>query len=164
MSKPSIRPALPTDAAAIAAIYAPYVSETAISFEETPPTPAEIARRIQETSANFPYLVAELGGAVVAYAYAGEYRTRFAYRFSAEVSAYAAPQAHGRGIGAALYEAVLTVLKADGYHTAVSVITLPNDKSVRFHERMGFEHCGTVRQVGHKFDAWHDTGMWQLML
>lgn len=160
-SRAIMRPVTRDDAQAIADIYAPYVTDTAISFEYEPPSPAEIAKRIETVSAKYPYLVAEIDGEVVAYAYAGEYRTRSAYRFSVEVSAYAAPKAQGLGIGAALYDPILERLTAEGYHTALAVVTLPNEKSVRFHERLGFAHIGTVKEVGYKFGKWHDTGMWQ---
>ena len=157
----SLRDATPDDASAIAAIYAPFVTDTAISFEETPPTAADIAARIAQTQKGYPYLVAESDGRVVAYAYAGAYRTRHAYRFTAEVTAYAHEAGRGHGIGAALYDEVLARLTGAGFHTAVAIITLPNEASVRFHERMGFRHVGTIAEVGHKFDQWHDTGIWQ---
>lgn len=156
-----IRPVEHRDAEAIARIYGPYVTETAISFEYEPPSAVEFSKRIKSLSAKYPYLVAEVEGAVVAYAYAGEYRTRSAYRFSVEVSAYAAPRAHGLGLGKALYEPMLKQLTDEGYHTALAVVTLPNAQSVRFHERLGFEHVGTTKEVGYKFGTWHDTGTWQ---
>ena len=157
-----LRPATPGDAPAIAGIYAPFVSDTAISFEDTPPDAAEIARRIAAAQVRYPYLVAENADGVQAYAYAGPYRARHAYRYTAEVSAYA--RSSGHGLGSRLYRALLTQLKADGFRTCVAIITLPNAASVRFHERMGFEQTGILKQVGRKFDAWHDTGLWQLQL
>ena len=157
----TIRAATPDDGDAIAAIYAPYVRDTAISFEETPPGGAEMARRIETAITRYPYLVAEDGDRIVAYAYAGPYRARHAYRFTAEVSAYAAPAAQGKGIAAELYRRILSDLTETGFHTAVAIITLPNEKSETFHKRLGFAHIGTLARVGRKFDAWHDTGIWQ---
>ena len=109
----------------------------------------------------YPYLVAESDGKVLAYAYGGPYRARRAYRFTAEVTAYASPQAQGRGVGRALYDRLLDDLVQARFHTAVAIITLPNQASVGFHESLGFQHMGTVAQVGHKFGSWHDTGIWQ---
>ena len=159
-----IRDAQPEDAAAIAAIYAPYVNETPISFERVPPSAAEIARRMAETQERYPYLVAEVEGKVLAYAYAGAYRTRHAYRHSAEVTAYALPDGQGRGLGRALYSALLDRLAEAGIHAAIAIVTLPNNRSVSFHERLGFSHVGTLREVGNKFGRWYDTGIWQSML
>ena len=159
-----IRDAQPKDAAAIAAIYAPYVTDTPISFEREAPDAAEIARRMVSTQENYPYLVAEVGGEVMAYAYAGPYRPRHAYRHSVEVTAYASPGGQGRGLGAALYTPLLERLTASGCHTAIAIITLPNDKSVAFHERLGFTHTGTLSEVGNKFGNWYDTGIWQRAL
>lgn len=158
----TLRPAIPADAPAIADIYAPFVTDTAISFEDSAPDAGEIARRIATTQAKYPYLVAENADGVQAYAYASAYRPRPAYRFTAEVSAYA--RNSGLGLGSMLYRAVLRQLKADGFQTCVAIITLPNAASVRFHERMGFAQTGILRQVGRKFECWHDTGLWQLQL
>lgn len=157
----SIRSACAADAAALAAIYAPYVTETAISFEEAPPSTQGMAERIAATQTRYPYLVAEDETGILGYAYASAYRPRHAYRFTAEVSAYCAPRTQGCGVGCALYEPLLERLTAGGFRTAVAIITLPNDRSVRFHERMGFNHVGTIAKVGHKFEKWHDTGLWQ---
>jgi phosphinothricin acetyltransferase len=159
-----IRDAQPEDAATIAAIYAPFVTGTPISFEREAPGSAEIARRMVATQEAYPYLVAEANGEVVAYAYAGPYRPRHAYRNSVEVTAYANPGWQGLGIGAALYMPLLGRLTATGFHTALAIITLPNARSVSFHERLGFSHAGTLREVGSKFGNWYDTGIWQRKL
>lgn len=156
-----IRTATTDDAADIARIYAPFVTDTAISFEETPPDAQEIAGRIEKTLCAYPYLVAELNGRVVAYAYASQYRPRHAYRFTAEVTVYSVPEGRGQGLAARLYQEILNTLRETGFHTAIAIITLPNDKSVAFHERLGFKHLGTVEQVGYKFERWHSTGIWQ---
>lgn len=161
MTRPVIRTATAADAAAIQAIYAHYVETTSISFEDTPPTVAEMADRI---AAQHVYLVAEEAGAVLGYAYAGRYRPRHAYRNTAEVSVYAAPTAAGRGIGTELYAALLKTLQETGFRTAIAVVTTPNPASERFHERMGFSHIGTLQDVGHKFGQWCGTALYQRAL
>jgi phosphinothricin acetyltransferase len=152
------------DGAAISAIYAPYVLETAISFETEPPTPAEMSERIAATLAICPFLVFEVDGSVVAYAYAGPHRARAAYRWSVDVTVYTTPGLQRRGIGRALYSGLLDRLTRQGFHTAFAGIALPNEKSVGLHEALGFRHLGTYREVGFKFGTWHDVGWWSRRL
>lgn len=160
-----IRQATTDDAAAIQAIYARYVTDTAISFEEVPPTIHEMAARITAThEQGFVYLVAERGGGVIGYAYAGAHRSRPAYRSSVDVTAYVAPNAHKQGVGRLMYEALLSELAAKGFHAAFAGITQPNAASVGLHEAVGFTHVGTYREVGRKFGKWHDVGWWQRTL
>ncbi|MGH6958437.1 MAG: arsinothricin resistance N-acetyltransferase ArsN1 family B [Caulobacteraceae bacterium] len=157
-----VRVATPQDAAAVADIYGPYVRETAISFEETAPSTAEMRGRIEKTLDAFPFLVFENdGGAVVAYAYASRHRERAAYRWSCDVTIYAAPHVHRRGVGRALYADLLEILARQGVHAAYAGITLPNEKSAGLHEAMGFRHLGTYSQVGFKLGAWRDVGWWR---
>jgi len=158
---PGVRVATENDAAAVAAIYAPYVRETPISFEELPPSPDDMRGRIGRTLAAHPFLVFEDGDAVVAYAYASAHRDRAAYRWSADVGIYAAPEVHRRGVGRALYACLLDLLRRQGFHAAFAGITLPNANSVGLHEAMGFEHVGTYAEVGFKLGAWRDVGWWQ---
>ena len=152
------------DARAIQAIYAPFVSSTAISFEEMAPGVAEIERRISAIATHYPYLVAELGGQVVGYAYACEHRTRAAYRTSIDVSVYVERRAQRRGVARGLYAHLLPAAASLGYHAAFAGIALPNDASVALHKAMGFEPVGVYREVGRKFNAWHDVGWWQRLL
>ncbi len=112
----------------------------------------------------FPWLAAEQGGDFAGYAKSGTWRARDAYARTAEVTVYVEPACHRMGVGRALYTALLALLKARGFHTAIGGITLPNPGSVGLHEAMGFRHVGTFREVGRKFAAWHDVGFWQLML
>ncbi|HTX32574.1 MAG TPA: arsinothricin resistance N-acetyltransferase ArsN1 family B [Solirubrobacteraceae bacterium] len=149
------------DGGACAAIYAPYVLETAISFEEEPPSPPELERRIETISARFPWLVAEAGGAVIGYAYASAHRERAAYRWAAEVAVYVDRSHQRQGAGLALYRALLEDLQRQGFHMACAGITLPNDASVALHEACGFQPVGVFRSVGWKLGAWHDVGWWQ---
>lgn len=159
-----VRVATTADADAVAAIYAPYVADTAISFEERPPPPAEMAERIAVTLRAYPFLVYDTGEGVVGYAYAGAHAARPAYRWSCAVTAYVAPGHARRGIGRALYAVLIERLKAQGFHSAFAGVALPNDASVGLHEAMGFEHLGTYREVGFKHGRWHDVGWWRLGL
>lgn len=152
------------DAAAVATVYAPYVRDTAISFEEEPPDPAEMARRMRHTTAVHPWLVAQDGDAVVGYAYAAAHRERAAYRWAADVSVYVASTAQRRGVGRALYTALLGDLRGRGIRTVWAGTTLPNAPSVALHEAMGFRPVGVYRAVGWKHGTWHDVGWWGLDL
>jgi phosphinothricin acetyltransferase len=164
---PILRRATEADARACAEIYAPYVLETVISFEREPPDATELARRIREHGEFAPWLVAsdaEAPGRCLGYAYGSRYRARPAYDWTAEVTVYVAHGAQRRGIGRALYTALLELLRLQGFHSAVGVITLPNAASVALHEALGFVRAGVVHAAGHKQGAWHDTGFWQRML
>lgn len=161
----TIRAATADDAAAIASIYAPYVTGTVVSFETTAPDADEIARRIEEAGGQYPWFVAcEEDGTVLGYAYAAAFRTRPAYRFTVETTVYIADGAHRRGIGTLLYKTLLPVLEAQGYAQAIAAITLPNEGSVRLHERLGFHQVGTYEKVGFKFREWRSVGLWQRAL
>jgi L-amino acid N-acyltransferase YncA len=157
-----IRAATSDDAAALAAIYAPYVTRSAVSFETEAPDAAAMRERIEAGGDVYPWLVA-LGGdeEVLGYAYAAPFRTRRAYRFAVETTVYLREEAHSRGIGRALYEPLLAGLEAQGFTQAIAAIALPNPASVRLHERLGFTMAGTYRQVGWKLGAWWDVGLWQ---
>ncbi len=150
-----IRPAQVSDAPRIAEIYAPYVTDSVVSFEETPPDSAEIARRME---AAHVWLVDEIDGVITGYAYGTPWRSRHAYRFTVEVTVYVAADHHGCGVGRRLYEELLSQLGELGFVTAVAGITLPNDQSVQFHHALGFSYVGTFPKVGYKFETWYDTG------
>ena len=156
-----VRPVSPDDASAIAAIYRPYVTDTAITFELDPPDAAEFRRRIETITATHPWLVAEREGAVLGYAYGSTYRTRAAYRWVAETGIYLAGTAHGHGIGRALYTALLDELERRGFVAALGVMTAGNPASTALHERLGFRHVGTQPGIGFKQGAWHDVVFWQ---
>src|SRR4051794_7774295 len=160
----TVRDATSGDAAACAAIYAPYVTETAISFEDEPPGAPEFARRIEVAQHDWAWLVLEDAGRVVGYAYGGRFAPRAAYRWACEVSVYLEPGRRRTGGGRALYEALLPRLAARGYRTALAGMTLPNDASVGLHRALGFEPVGTYRRVGYKHGAWHDVAWAQIML
>lgn len=151
-----LRDASPGDAAACAAIYAPYVTDTAISFEAQPPTVAEMGRRIAEAQLRHAWLVHEDDDGVRGYAYGVPYMAREAYRWSTAVSVYLHPDARGRGLGRALYTALFDRLAARGYRTALAGITLPNEASEGLHRALGFERVGVYRRVGWKLGGWRD--------
>jgi L-amino acid N-acyltransferase YncA len=162
---PTLRHAEPArDAAACAAIYAPYVTATAASFEEDAPSADELAARIERTARTHPWLVLEDAGRVVGYAYATQHRTRAAYRWAADVAVYVDPAHQRRGAGRRLYAALLDLLRAQGLQIACAGITLPNDASVALHRAVGFEPVGTFRAIGWKAGAWRDVSWWQLRL
>lgn len=158
-----IRPATEQDAAAIAAIYAPYVTDTAISFEDVPPTSEEMATRISSGTAAC-WLVCERDGRVAGYAYADVFHARPAYRWSTEVSVYVDSQLHRSGIGRELTTALLAELRAAGYVNAFAGIALPNAASAGLFESLGFRQAATYESVGFKLGQWHDVGWWQLPL
>jgi L-amino acid N-acyltransferase YncA len=159
-----IRLATKDDAETIAAIYAPFVSDSHTSFETDPPDGAEMATRIDHKLPRFPWLVADEGGVVIGYAYAGPHRERAAYAWSVEVSVYIAETARRRGVARRLYETLFDLLHRQGFRTAYAGITLPNPASVRFHEAMGFTPVGLYRNVGWKHGQWRDVGWWELPL
>jgi phosphinothricin acetyltransferase len=161
----SIRLATTADAGAIQAIYAPYVRDTAVSFETEPPTPEEIARRIASVSRSLPWLICEdAAGAVIGYAYASKHRERAAYDWSVDVAIYVQPSLHQRGVGRALYTSLFQLLRLLGYHRAFAGITLPNDASVGLHTAMGFQPVGVYQDVGFKLGRWHDVAWYGLTL
>lgn len=151
-----IRSAQLADAKAIQAIYQPYVTETAITFEVDVPTVQEFEERITQTLAHFPYLVAEEEGIVVGYAYASTYYARAAYDWTVELSIYISKEARGQGIGSALYDALEEELKARGYLRFLACIALPNVASIAMHEKRGYVQVAHFPKVGYKFEQWHD--------
>ncbi|HBO98670.1 MAG TPA: GNAT family N-acetyltransferase [Verrucomicrobia bacterium] len=159
----TIRAAVSADAPAIAAIYAPYVENTAISFEYEAPNAAEIARRLAETVRNYPYLVAEESGRVAGYAYAGPFKAREAYDRCVETSIYVAQDCRGRGIGRALLTELERQLAARGILNANACIAWPaqpspylDTASADFHARMGYYRCAHFHRCGFKFGRWFD--------
>lgn len=158
----SIRPATPTDAAAIREVYAPYVRETSISFEAEVPTIAEIEQRLRNTLAYYPWLVCIEADRVVGYAYGSVFNKRIAYQWSAETSVYIARTHHGRGIGRKLYTTLIALLHAQGFVNAYAGITMPNPASVALHEALGYRLVGTFAGVGFKYGIWHDVSWWSL--
>jgi phosphinothricin acetyltransferase len=157
-----VRDATRADAAAIAAIYNPYVTESIVTFEEDPVPASEIARRIEDVlSDGFPWLVAEQDRAVVGYAYATQWKGRRGYRHSTEITVYLDQACGGRGIGSELYRELFARLERKGVHVVIGGIALPNDASVALHEKFGLRKVAHFSEVGTKFGRWIDVGYWQ---
>ena len=160
-----IRTVTPNDAIAIAEIYNYYVLTTFISFELEPVSPEDMSGRISEVlGASHPWLVLENEGRVAGYAYATKWRSRPAYRPTVETTVYVSKDQRGHGFGRAVYTRLLADLAMAGFHTAIGVIALPNEASVRLHESLGFKQAAHFREVGYKFGKWIDSGFWQMML
>lgn len=159
-----IRDATIADAAALLAIYRPYVVEAAVSFEMSPPSEEEFSARIAKASSRWSWLVAIANGECIGYAYGSAHRERAAYRYSVETSAYVHPTFHRQGVARALYVRLLAVLAERGYCNAFAGVAIPNDASLALHRSLGFTPIGTFRSVGRKFDAWHDVSWWQYEL
>lgn len=160
-----IRAAETRDAAAIAEIYNFYITNTVVSFEDREITAADMLARLHDGGRNkLPWLVAEIDGRVVGYAYAGKWRGRPAYRFAAEVSVYLPEDSTGRGIGTALYHALFAELRARSFHVVIGGIALPNPASVALHEKSGMVKVAHFKEVGFKFGQWVDVAYWQRFL
>ncbi len=170
--QPVIRLARIEDAPALAAIYEPYVRETAITFEYVPPTPAEFAERMRKTMEFYPYLVAELDGRLVGYAYAGTFKGRPAYDWAVETSIYVARGHAGEGIGRALHDMLEVLLRAQGILNMYACIAVPDGEddetltrnSQRFHEHMGYRLVGEFYQCGFKGGRWYNMVWMEKML
>ena len=153
-----IRRAVADDAAALLDIYAPYIRDTAITFEYDVPAAEEFAARIGDIARTHPYLVCERDGRPVGYAYAHNIRERAAYDWAAELSVYLAPAAQGQGAGTALYRCLIDLLAMQNLRILYGCVTLPNEKSERLHEKLGFAPVGVWHGAGWKFGRWHDVG------
>lgn len=158
------RIATANDAAAVQAMYAPYVRDTAVSFEAAPPDVAEMARRIATSYPAYPWLAAFHGETLIGYGYASAHRARAAYQWSSEVSAYVAPGWQGRKIGQQLVRAVLRVMELQGYRVALAGISLPNAASQGLYESLGFVQVAHYPAIGYKHSEWRDMGWWQKQL
>lgn len=157
----NIRKANAEDAAAIAEVYNYYIKNTHHTFETEPLSAAEMQERIDEISEKYPFLVAEEDGEILGYTYAVQFRLRQAYAYSAEVSIYVKNDAKQKGIGTRLYMQMFDALAETDVHAIVAGISLPNDASVRFHERLGFTKVAHFREVGYKLGRWIDVGYWE---
>lgn len=159
-----IRDATPDDAAALAALYNPYITDSDISFEESPLSNDAMAKRVAGVQRRYPWLVADEAGAIQGYAYATRWKERDAYHYCAETCIYLRQGQTGRGIGRALYTALLDALPRADVRIAIGCIALPNDASVALHEKLGYQKVAHFPGVGFKFDRWIDIGYWQKVL
>ncbi|HFI2473165.1 TPA: N-acetyltransferase family protein [Streptococcus suis] len=144
------------DAADLVAIYAPYVEDTAITFETQVPTVADFASRIEKNLKQFPYLVAVEEGQILGYAYASTYKDRAAYDWTVELSVYVSREVRGKGIGGLLYAALEEDLTVLGFKNFLACIALPNPASLALHKKRGYEQVAHFKNIGYKFDTWHD--------
>ncbi len=159
-----IRPATVADAGRCAEIYAPFVTNSWVSFELDPPNQAEIGRRIEQVLSSHDWLIADIDGEIAGYAYGSPHRTREAYQSSCDVALYVDPKFSRRGIGRSLYGSLLSSLKERGFHSAFAGIALPNEASLGLHQSIGFASVGIYREVGWKMGAWRDVQWLQLLL
>ena len=160
----TVRRGTDSDVAEIAAIYDEQVRTGISTFDLEPPPASYWTARLASAAPGDHVLVDDEAGEVVGFAYSSAYRPRPGYRLTRETSVYLAPQARGQGLAHRLYDDLLARLAADGMHVALALVALPNPASVTLHERCGFEHVGTMREVGRKFDRWLDTAWFQRML
>ncbi|MEY2979031.1 MAG: GNAT family N-acetyltransferase [Prochlorotrichaceae cyanobacterium] len=162
-----IRPATVEDAAQICQIYNPYILNTTITFEEHPLTPSDMGDRLHQVkAAGLPWLVLEDvdQNVLKGYCYAFPWKTRSAYRYTVETSIYLQENDRGQGLGATLYTHLLHHLEAQGIHSAIGILALPNPASIRLHEKLGFVYAGCLKDAGFKFDRWIDVVYWQRLL
>jgi L-amino acid N-acyltransferase YncA len=152
------------DAAAVAAIYAPAVADGYASFELVPPDAATMAERMRVALERLPWLVAADGGEVIGYAYAGPHRERAGYRWAVNISVYVAPGHQGRGVGRALYDRLLELLRRQRFVNAYAGITLPNPPSIALHEAIGMTRVALYPAVGYKHGRWHDVAWYGMRL
>ena len=159
-----IRLANEADVAPMLAIYAPYIEDTAITFDTTVPSLFDFNQKINKIQQEAPCLICEVDGAVVGYAYADAHRSKGAYKWTREVSVYIPKEYQAKKYGTALYYSLIDLLKCQRYRNVVAGITLPNIPSVSFHERFGFHQVGVYDNVGFKLGKSQRVGWWQLSL
>lgn len=159
-----IRNANIEDAEQICEIYNYYVLHTIVTFEETPVSKEEMKSRIETTIQKHPWIVYEKDNQILGYAYANEWKSRCAYKFSVESTVYLNKKSHGLGIGSLLYKELIERIKLQNLHAIIGGISLPNDASIALHEKLGFEKIAQFREVGYKFNKWIDVGYWELIL
>lgn len=145
-------------------IYNYYICNTVITFEETPLTIEEMTARVEAYTKNYPWLVCEVDGVVVGYAYASKWKERSAYKHTAEITVYLKNGLSGQGYGKALYTKLLDALKTLNCHVVLGCIALPNVQSVGLHEYFGFRKVAHFTEVGLKYDQWLDVGYWEKVM
>ena len=164
MKPKTIRLATAEDAAGILQVYAPYITDTTITFECKIPSEEEFRSRVKSTLQKYPWLVCETDGHIIGYAYAAAFNEREAYNWSVTCSVYVDPRYHRQKIGQALYTALFELLKLQGFYNVYAIVTVPNVKSESLHEAFGFEAIGVFARIGFKFDHWLDIKWYGLKL
>jgi L-amino acid N-acyltransferase YncA len=159
-----IRPALPSDASSMLETYAPFILNTTVSFETEVPSIEDFTQRVMTNQESWPWLVYESDKVIAGYAYASKHRERAAYQWCVETSVYISDRFQQKGIATKLYQALFHILKFQGCRNVYAGITLPNDKSVRFHEKMGFKKIADYTNIGYKFNHWNTVRWYALQL
>ena len=160
----NIRLAEKHDVPGILEIYAPFILETAVTFEEVVPDQTSFWHRIQEIMKELPFLVCEIDGEIAGYAYASAYRSRASYRWSREVTVYVHPDFKRKKVAHALYTSLNEMVRYQGIANLLAIITMPNKPSVAFHEHFGYRKSGEFRNVGFKLNQWQNVGWFELFL
>lgn len=159
-----LRFALPSDAESVLNIYAPFVRDTAVTFEYEVPSLSSYTERMERIMTAYPFILCEIGGRVAGYAYASRHRERAAYLWAVESSVYIDPAFQGQGLGKRLYGALFEVLRRQGFLLVYAVVTLPNPMSERLHASLGFSEIGVHRCAGYKLGSWHDVKWFEYFL
>lgn len=159
-----MRPVTVADAQQLVAIYNYYVIHSIVTLDLVPFSVQDFEEKINTISSQFPFIVYEENDEILGYAYAGTFRTKPAYNKTVELTIYLKQHALGKQIGKKMYSELIQQLKAENYHVLIGGLTLPNDASVKLHEGFGFEKVAHFKEVGYKFDKWHDVGFWQLTI
>jgi len=159
-----IRPFKINDTQQLLDIYNYYVLNSVATFDIEPLTFDFFSKKINRINKDYPFIVFEAKNEILGFAYGSRFRPKPAYNKTAEVTVYVKYDNHGKQIGSKLYKALITLLKQSHYHILLGVLTLPNEASVKLHEKFGFKQVANLEQVGFKFDKWHDVGFWQLVL
>src|SRR4030095_2396860 len=157
----NIRLAKKDDAAGMLEIYAPFILNSGITQETEVPSVGDFQKRVTSNLEERPWLVCEINNEIAGYAYAGRHRDRKGYQWCTEASVYISEKYYGFGIANALYTALFDILKLQGYINAYAVITLPNERSIAFHKKFGFDYLTTYKKIGYKLGQWHDVGWMQ---
>jgi len=156
LAKKRIRLAVPDDYPAILSVYAPYITDTTVTFEYDVPSEEEFLQRLNSIASTYPILVLEVDDKIVGYAYAAVFKPRIAYQWTVETVIYLRPDCGGHGLGQALYQALIGVLKLQGICQGIGVITAENQLSIDFHRKLGFKETALLEKVGFKFGKWLD--------
>jgi L-amino acid N-acyltransferase YncA len=161
MQNAGIREVMAKDHEQMLAIYNHYITQSIITFDKEPYTLVQMTTKIEAAQKDYPVLVAYQDDVILGYAYASQWKTKAAYKHSAETTIYMHPEYHGKGMGLRLYNALLTSLPLFDIVNAVACITIPNEKSIKLHQKLGFEKVGRFEQVGYKNEQWIDVEYWQ---
>ncbi|WP_298236952.1 GNAT family N-acetyltransferase [uncultured Algibacter sp.] len=159
-----IRPVHINDAQELLDIYNYYVINTTANFDIEPLTLETFTNKLNQIIPNYPYIVYEENNEILGYAYGSRFRPRAAYDFVAESTVYVKHNVHGKQIGTKLYTELIRLLKETNLHTVLGVLTIPNEASIKLHEKLGFEQVANLKEVGKKFGEWQNVGIWQLRL